>query len=98
MNRTQHDLSYDQTKLDYQALVRTADIAFAHTRNELDRCLHRTHDIPVEGQTYNPYHEGGRIYELAEQLSVVAETAHTLHEGLTRSQLEIVNKPEVKEE
>ncbi len=94
MNRTQHDLSCDQTKLDYQALVRTADIAFAHTRNELERCLHRTHDIPE----HNPYREGGRIYELAEQLSIVAETAHTLREGLTRSQLEIVNKPEVKDD
>ncbi len=98
MNLTKHDLSYDETKLDYQALVRTADIAFVHTRNEIERLLHRTHDIPTEGQPVINSHVCGRINDLAEQLAVSAETAHTLHEGLTRHRLKVINKPKVKEE
>ena len=95
MKHTEHDLSYNSTKLDYQALLRTARIAFAHTRNELNRHLHQTHEFnPIPDYA----HLARLINEEAEQLVIAAETMHTLKEGLTREELEIVNKPKVKEE
>ncbi len=94
MQVTKNDLSFNHTTLDYQALHRTAVIAFAHTRNEIERYLHETHEI---GRT-NFSSTAGYILKEAEQLAVVAETLHTLEEGLTREELEIVNKPEVAKE
>ena len=94
MNKTQHDLSYNSTKLDYMALLRTSQIAFTHTRNELDRYLHQTYELkPALSYDYL----AGLIAQEAEQLVVAAETMHTLKEGLNREELEIVNKPEAKE-
>jgi len=95
MEATKNDLSFNSTKLDYLALLKTARIAFAHTRNDLDRYLGRTHDF---NPTPNYASLAGRIKEEADQLVVAAETMHTLEEGLTREELEVVNKPEVKKE
>ncbi|KKN74218.1 hypothetical protein LCGC14_0393040 [marine sediment metagenome] len=94
MNRTEHDLSFNSTKLDYQALIRTSIIAFAHTRNKIERLVQYTHTI---GET-NFASTSRLIAEEAEKLVVVAETWYTLEEGLTRQELIIVNKPEVKDE
>ena len=39
MQVTKNDLSYDQTKLDYQAMLTTAEVAFASTRQSIYRHL-----------------------------------------------------------
>jgi len=91
MKHTQNDLSHDSTKLDYQALVRTAGIAFSHSRNEIERLLHKTYDL---NSHINHSLTSERIFDEASKLVVAAETLHTLEGGLSRSQLEIVNKPE----
>lgn len=95
MNQTKNDLSYNQTKLDYLALLKTARIAFAHTRNDLDRYLGQTHAF---NPTPNYASLAGRIKQEADELVIAAETMHTLEEGLSREELEVINKPEVKRE
>ena len=92
MQATKNDLSYNQTKLDYQALLDTAEIAFANTREELNKNLHSLYEHPLKGCFYLTT---SRVETLAKQLNTVAETLYTLRGGLTREELEVVNKPEV---
>ena len=95
MEATKNDLSYNSTKLDYLALVRTSKIAFAHTRNELDRYLNQTHEIKP---CFSYSHLARIIKEEADQLIIAAEVMDTLEGGLSREKLEVVNKPEVEKE
>lgn len=93
MNHTENDLSYNSTKLDYLAMLKTSRIAFAHTRNELSGYLLQTHDIkPSLSYDYL----ARLIKEEADQLVIAAETMVTLEGGLYREELEIVHKLEVK--
>ena len=92
MQVTKHDLSYDEVKLDYQALLRTSVIAFARTRNEIERLVNHTHSL-----TEKNFSSTARcIYDEAEKLVVAAETWHALEEGLTRRHLEVINKPDIE--
>ena len=94
MNATQHDLSYNHTKLDYQALLRTAKIAYALTRNEIARLIHQTYDLKP-ALTHD--HIARLLFDESERMVIAAETMHTLEDGLSRRELEIVNKSDVKE-
>lgn len=94
MRVTQNDLSADLTKLDYQALVETAQIAFVKCREELNRLMHKTYEINFTKGCF--YLTSEDIAKTAGQFNTVCETLHTLTEGLERSQLEIVNKPDVE--
>lgn len=93
MKVTKNDLSFNKTELDYQAMLTTSKIAFAHVRNKLEDYLHQTHDIKPR---FSYASLASRIEEEAEQLLVVAETMYTLEEGLTREELMVVNKPEIE--
>ena len=95
MQVTKNDLSYDQTRLDYQALLTTAEFAFAHGKDTLHRYLQELDRYPLTGCFYltTDYMASEITY-----LNIVAETLYTLREGLTRHELEVVNKPEIKEE
>ncbi len=95
MDRTKHDLSFNQVKLDYQALLRTSIIAFAHTRNEIARLTHDTYSLKP---ALSLHHTARLIAEEADKMVVAAETMDTLEEGLTREELEVINKPEVRKE
>lgn len=94
MNHIDNDLSYNSTKLDYLAMLKTSKIAFAHTCNELDGYLHQTHQI---NPSLSYDHLARLIREEANQLVIAAETMVTLEGGLSWEELEVVNKP-VKEE
>ena len=89
MQITKNDLSHNSTKLDYMAMLRTAQIAFAHTRNEVERLVQKTHDL-------NPHTDHSLTCEWllreAGQLAVAAEMVHTLEGGLEREELEVINK------
>jgi len=95
MNKTQNDLSYDSTKLDYQALITTARIAKGRGLREIERYLSHLHNLKSKSSDYL---DAQYLEEEAGYLVIACETLHTLEGGLERSQLEIVNKPEVKEE
>jgi len=89
MDVTKNDLSYNEAKLDYRALLDTATIAFAHTRNEIERLVHRTHDL----NPHTNYASVARqLLDEAKRMAVAAETMHTLQEGLTRENILIINK------
>ena len=91
MNRTKHDLSYNSTKLDYQALIDTANIAVGHCVEKVSHYLSEFHKLdvkPTPSVTQWLEREG-------RYLAIANETLHTLREGLEREELEIINKPEV---
>lgn len=94
MKVTKNDLSFNSTELDYLAMLSTAEIAFAHTRNELDRYIHQTHEIKP---TLSYDHLARLIKCEADNLVTAAETMHTLREGLSREELKVVNKPKVED-
>lgn len=99
MNETKHDLSFDSTKLDFQALVKTAAIAYSKSRYEIERELselqHQFNTVDFESASFPLCAE--RLASAAKQLSVAASTYHTLLNAYNRHEITIINKPEVKE-
>jgi len=93
MQDTENDLSYDSTKLDYQAMLMTSKIAYSACLREI-RKHHR--DMTSFKPPFIPYLSARWLADEAKYLVIVAETMYTLEEGLSRSQLEVVNKPDVK--
>ena len=94
---TKNDLCGNHTKLDYQALLRVAAIAFGHSIEQIHQEYSILRQYPpcsnVELFSHAEY-----LHKEAGKLAVIAETLATLQEGLDREELEIVNKPEVKGE
>lgn len=86
---TENDLSYNHTKLDYMAMKATAEIALGHSCEAISKHLTKLRQRPVGTHTY--LHAQWLLRE-AQALAVVAETLVTLTEGLSREELEIVNK------
>ena len=92
MNETMNDLSFDQTKLDYQAMLTTAEVAHSRCLGEIYRDYQELTRFPLTGCFYL---SAQRLAVEAKYLVTISETLHTLREGLTRHELEVVNKPEV---
>ena len=94
MQVTKNCLSYDQTELDYQAMLTTAEVAFTLLRESINRYLQKLNEYPLSECFYlTTAHLAGD----AKCLNIVAETLHTLREGLDRYELRVVNKPEIEE-
>lgn len=100
MQATKHDLSHDSTKLDYQALVKTAGIAVALSKERVHEHLNKLYNFGLNGKRDLVSLELNSqwLCRAAEQLQVSAETYATLLGGLDRHELEIINKPEIEEE
>ena len=105
MKVTNHDLSYNSTKLDYQALLDTARIAYHNSVENVSRGLNRLRDYDFKAITDKTNSsnigiksEAEFLASIANQLQIVAETYVTLKEGLKREELEVINKPEIEEE
>jgi len=91
MNKTENDLSFNSAKLDYDALVRSVEVAFRETRECLSRYL---------GETYNRDKSkrwaftAQQIVDHANDFAVVAETLDTLYGMRERDEFAWVNKPQ----
>ena len=96
-----HDLSANVVKLDYNALLITAEIATYWTRVEIERKLQTIQDAHIYNRKDNPYsivtYAAQDLVKLSEHLAIAAETAEALNAMKIRSELEILNRPEVKE-
>lgn len=93
---TKHDLSFDKTKLDFDALMRTASIAYSNSRCEVERLLSELQNTFPEGYKSAKFPlDGERLAKAAEQLAVAASTYHTLVNAMDRNEIEIINKPVV---
>lgn len=90
-----HDLSYDEVQLDYELLLETAKIAAVHTWEKISQLVRETSEITAD--TSRRQANSRQIRTLSLQLLTASETWRALKKGLTRSQVIIGNKPEVKD-
>ena len=101
MNRTQNDLSLNKTQLDYQAMLTTSQVAYGRCTDRICKYLNDCRDWslnPSSKSAMLPYLSAEWLEIEAKHLTIVAETMYTLQQGLSRQELVIVNKPEVKDE
>jgi hypothetical protein len=89
VDKTKNDLSYNEAKLDYQAMLSTSKSAYVHCLEEISRHLHNMRQLHPP---YQPYLSAQWLAREAGQLVTIAETMSTLEGGLTRDSVLIVNK------
>jgi hypothetical protein len=94
---TKNDLSFDEVKLDYKALITTAQVAVGRCIQEIERHKSEVHDALWKRDNTRLHLCAERLAEQAKLLSVCANTLAALNEGVTRSVVTIVNKDEVPE-
>lgn len=98
--RTKSDLCANEVKLDYQALLETAQTAYRLGLDAIYRCYTELRQ-PIRFEDIRGTWSCIQAHELetlSKRFSVVAETLFALTDGLGRSELKVVNKPEVKGE
>jgi hypothetical protein len=94
MRNTMNDLSFDHAKLDYEAMVRTAEIAFGRLLENIDE-----HTSLLRKRSYKkPSLRSEWLLNDAKGLAIVAETLETLYGCRTRGTIEIVNVRKEEEE
>ena len=97
MENTKHDLSYDEVKLDYEALIRTAEVAVGRTLENVNRYSSEVRTAWDVKDWIGLSLSCERLEREAKWMNVAGETLSTLKNGLTRYNVIIVNKPEIKE-
>jgi len=94
MEVTKNDLSYNHTKLDFEALLQTAQLAYSSRLREISARVSKLSAYPSIGNT-SRWLEAHWLAEDTKALAIIAETLSTLLEAKDREEIEIVNKPEV---
>jgi hypothetical protein len=97
MYNTKHDLSADEVQLDYMVMREVAIIAMRQCRDQLERCLNETYDLHPQFGNTSRCSNAERMEELSTAYKKAVVTFYALDDGLTRSIVTIVNKPEVRE-
>jgi hypothetical protein len=88
-NYTKNDLSAGVVKLDYDALLKTASIAYGKTLNEIREETAKLQDWRVKDTSV--YLISERVAILGKQLAVVADTYVALKKGISREDKEMIN-------
>jgi hypothetical protein len=89
MNKTMNDLSFNHAKLDHEALIRTAEIAFGELIESI-----ASHASKLRNYSANYQRASLRSEWLAgdaRKLVIVAETLDTLYGCRFRDEIEIIN-------
>ena len=100
MEATNNDLSYDLTKLDFEAMLKTASIARYRCTVEVERELALIHSDPQNSgmqPTSVTYQAANRLALIAKQLAIVSETEYTLLQSQTRSRLRVINRIRIRD-
>ncbi|KKN53786.1 hypothetical protein LCGC14_0598790 [marine sediment metagenome] len=97
MNVTQCNLSANSTKLDHEALLKVAKIATGHCIEGVASHLSKLRGKLFDSDITALHLEAHWLAREAQQLDVSAEVLATLMGSIAREDIEIVNKPEVKE-
>ena len=92
---TKNDLSHDKVELDYEALHSVAVEAFHFRILETEKYLGDLKGQEVHTSTAGLLANSYWLLTSIESLRRTAETLAALNGGYDRSQVEIVNKPEV---
>jgi len=91
MENTKHDLAFQYARLDFEALLKTAAVAYRELHLHLTQELARYHDLskPVIHPVYLDV-----IKRLANDFAIAGETYYTLLEASTRENIEILRNNE----
>ena len=92
METTQNDLSYNHASLDYLELIKTARIAVKYSLEAVSERLRDWRDLKKKPTNLN----AEWFLQDATALAISTAMLHYLEEGITREEIEILNKPEVK--
>lgn len=93
-----HDLSANIVKLDYNALLSVAKIAWGEAKAGVERALQEIQTVPIYKPNKSLVLTAKTLVQHAHQLALAIETVEALEGMRTRSELEILNKPVVKED
>ena len=97
MRKTQCDLSFDHAQLDFNAMKNVARIAVGGLLETISKHERDIRDACLKDYATGIRLEAEYLAQAANRLEVCAEVLSTLIGAESRSELEIVNKPEITE-
>lgn len=95
MENTKNDISGNEVKLDYDAMIRTAGIAYRASKEEISSYLDKLYVADEKADSTSRYLTATWLKHAATNLAIAAETYSTLLEGKTREQKTLVNLQQV---
>lgn len=98
MQATKNDLSYNEAKLDYTAMIKTAEIAVGKSRSAVINYADKICNDWSNKHFTGVYLNATWLREEAERLEIACEMLATLKGGETRENIIIVNKKEIQAE
>lgn len=96
MYATKNDLSSNEAKLDYSALVKTAEIAVSSCLAKVNDYANKIHYDWIAKSFAGVHLNASWLREEAERLEITCETLATLKRGETREHILIVNKKTIE--
>ena len=97
MDITKNDLSYNEVKLDLNALLTTAQVAFYARFHAIEDEVRELNNLYFNGNSgIRRYMLANNIANLSKSLPILAETLHTLEEGRSRENIILVNEEEYR--
>mgnify|MGYP003396099545 CR=1 FL=1 len=93
MDATKNDLSHNEVKLDYQALLATANTAVTYLSEDIKATLDTIFNDRMNKKYTILGIKAERIKQASERFQIACETLSALQGGLTRESIIIVNKP-----
>jgi hypothetical protein len=92
-----HDVDGNTVKLNYNALVRTAEIAYGQLLQKVSSCLDKAYYMKPDDLT-GLHLNASDLSQIAEKFKLVAETLSALKYGLKREIVILTNRIVTKDE
>ena len=92
-----YDLSADETKISFELLIKTAEIAVGYAKTECERAMSNVQNMSFKGDYTAMRYAAHNLSVYADALKTATNTLHALNESKTRSKFTIIGKPPVKE-
>lgn len=92
MQTTKHNLSAGLAELDFEALVKTAEVAHGKCMKDINYSLNELHRDQEENDWNSLYLNVNYLKDDANRLAIVGETLATLKSAIKREEIKIINK------
>ncbi len=92
-----HDLSAGVTRLSFELLIKTANIAVGMAKNACSEDIGALQTASFASNFTGMKYASRNLAQHAEALQVAADTLFVLMESKSRPEIEIIGKPEVQE-
>ena len=95
MKTLQHDLSANETKVSFELLLKTANLAVGYAKIACERDLGKVQTESFNGNVRELFYAASHLAAHAADLSVAANTLYVLTESKSREVFTIIGKPAV---